>query len=372
MPLFHKSSVPYISLTIAIAIWGIATPVIKYTVGYVPPLTFLMIRFLLAAIILLPFTIHTLKTTKINLFRYKHLIIMAVLGNVVTLSLIFIALSKTTAIEGAVITSLMPLMATLMAAIFLHEAIKRHEIEGLLIALVGTLVIIFEPLVTETSITNPEELSFIGNLIFLSAVLFDAGATIYLKKWISNDKLITPFKYIAITYSITAIIMIPLGLAEQYKLYLETTDINAEIRFCKVSDYDLGNYLQNAKCDETGCYKTTPQREYFCLNQKPKVAYVSYLAENLKNYSSMPSLMGILYMALISGIVAYTLYAIGLKYLSASETTIFYYMQPLFGIPISIMFLHEQVGLLFLVGAGLIIFGIIKAERKDARNMLKS
>lgn len=372
MPFFHKSSAPYIALTIAIAIWGIATPVIKYTVGYVPPLTFLMLRFLLAALVLLPFTIHTLKTTKINLYRYKHLIIMAVFGNLITLSLIFIALSKTTAIEGAVITSIMPLMATLMAAIFLHEAIKRHEIEGLLIALVGTFVIIFEPLVIGTSITKLEELSFLGNLIFLLAVLFDAGSTIYLKKWISNDKLITPFKYIALTYSITAIVMLPLGLGEQYKLYSESTDINAELRFCKVSDYDLGNYLANAKCDDNGCYKKTPQQEYFCLNQKAKTSYTSYLFNNLKDYMSMPSLMGILYMALISGIIAYTLYATGLKYLSASETTIFYYMQPLFGIPISIMFLNEHVGLLFLVGAGLIIFGIIKAERKDTRNMLKS
>ncbi|MFZ5366259.1 MAG: EamA family transporter, partial [Patescibacteria group bacterium] len=52
-----KRLTAYLLLTLTAAIWGIAGPVIKNTLQFIPPFTFLFWRFLLASLIFLPFFI---------------------------------------------------------------------------------------------------------------------------------------------------------------------------------------------------------------------------------------------------------------------------------------------------------------------------
>ena len=71
----------YIYILIAIILWGIAGPVIKYTLGYFDTITFLTIRFGLTSLILVPFWIWTERHKK-HLFpdlTYKDWTVLIVL-----------------------------------------------------------------------------------------------------------------------------------------------------------------------------------------------------------------------------------------------------------------------------------------------------
>lgn len=78
--------------------------------------------------------------------------------------------------------------------------------------------------------------------------------------------------------------------------------------------------------------------------------------------------LGVWYMAIISGTVAYYLYVRGQKSIEVSEATLFSYLQPLFTVPLAVFWLGENITPTFVVGATLITIGIIIAERKKRFN----
>jgi drug/metabolite transporter (DMT)-like permease len=72
--------------------------------------------------------------------------------------------------------------------------------------------------------------------------------------------------------------------------------------------------------------------------------------------------MGLAFGAVLSSAVAYGLYAWGLSKISATDTSMFTYLDPIVGTVIGAAFLHEPVTGLFLIGALLIFMGIGVAE----------
>ena len=77
--------------------------------------------------------------------------------------------------------------------------------------------------------------------------------------------------------------------------------------------------------------------------------------------------VGVWYMALVSGSLAYFLRIAAQKSIEVSEATLFSYLQPIFAIPLAILWLGEQITRSFIVGAILIAFGITIAEYKKRR-----
>jgi len=74
--------------------------------------------------------------------------------------------------------------------------------------------------------------------------------------------------------------------------------------------------------------------------------------------------LGVWYMALISGTLAYYLSLSGYKSIEVSEAALFTYVQPLFAIPLAIIWLGESITTTFIVGGSLIATGIVIAEYK--------
>jgi drug/metabolite transporter (DMT)-like permease len=104
------------------------------------------------------------------------------------------------------------------------------------------------------------------------------------------------------------------------------------------------------------------------------ITLVNCGAENLIN--SIVTLpfkyhLGVWYMALISGSLAYFLFIAGQKSIEVSEAILFSYLQPLFSVPLAILWLGESITKSFIVGGTLIAIGIIIAEYKWARNNKK-
>ncbi len=74
--------------------------------------------------------------------------------------------------------------------------------------------------------------------------------------------------------------------------------------------------------------------------------------------------LGVWYMALISGVLAYYLFIRGQKTIEVSEGILFNYLQPLFAIPLAVFWLQEKPTIPFVIGAVLITIGVIIAELK--------
>lgn len=74
--------------------------------------------------------------------------------------------------------------------------------------------------------------------------------------------------------------------------------------------------------------------------------------------------LGVWYMALVSGSLAYFLYVRGVRSIEVSEATLFNYLQPVFSIPLAIFWLGEKITTFFVIGAILIATGLIIAEYK--------
>ncbi len=77
--------------------------------------------------------------------------------------------------------------------------------------------------------------------------------------------------------------------------------------------------------------------------------------------------LGVFYMALISGTLAYMLWHRASKMIETSEVSIFAYLYPIFGTPLSILWLKEKVSGSFVIGVPIIIIGVVIAEWKKKR-----
>lgn len=74
------------------------------------------------------------------------------------------------------------------------------------------------------------------------------------------------------------------------------------------------------------------------------------------------AVFGTLYYGLLSSIAAYFLFTWGLTYASATHAGIETYLIPLVSLPASSVILHEKVDIFFVLGAILILFGLIICE----------
>ena len=349
----------YLYVLVTVGIWGIATPVIKSTITYIPPMTFLAIRFWMASLITIPLTFYYLRRHKINILRFKRIVTASFLGHIGALALFFLGLERTSAIQGSVMSMFGPPLVSLLGFVYLKEFIKKGKLEGTLIAFIGTLIIIIEPIISGRQNIDISRVALLGNILILAGVTLDSLYAVYTKKRISNDKIITPFMQISMSFVIAAFVFTPFALLEQYSGYTKTPA--EHLKICTPGDYD--KYVNNAglSCNINGCHSTTDINNYVCKAKNKN--FRGYLGTNFTSYIDGKAMWGVVYMAILSGILAYTLYSSSLKYLEASEASLFYYMQPIFGIPVAVIFLKERMSIIFVIGALLIALGIYKAEK---------
>lgn len=168
----QKYLLPMLALALASAMWGVNTPLIKLGVETIPPEIFTAIRFLIVSLILLPFAIKTWKPIK------RKVLLLFILSSVFGISLssytLNIGLSKTTAFDASIIWLMSPIVLFVLSAQFLKEKISYRTLTGILVALVGSIVIIGRP---ETS--NMDNL--VGNLLLVISVLTSAISIIICK-----------------------------------------------------------------------------------------------------------------------------------------------------------------------------------------------
>lgn len=82
------------------------------------------------------------------------------------------------------------------------------------------------------------------------------------------------------------------------------------------------------------------------------------------NNLTYPVLMGLAFAVIMATVIAHSIYAYGLKYISANETGIFSYIDPIATIVVAIPLLHEKITTPYVIGSFLVFLGIIIAEKR--------
>lgn len=295
----------YIYLIIASAIWGIAGPVIKFTLKELPPFTFLTYRFFLSSLVLTPLIFTKQVRFPQKLREVGLFILIGLLGTTVNIGLLFWGLNLTSVLDETIIAMVAPLGVVVAGSLFLKEHITKIEKSGIVIALIGTLFVIVQPILESGgSIFSYKNL--LGNVI----VLFSNLA------WIAY------------------VIISKLGLKN--------------FRFEPMS-LTIGSFI-------VGFFSILP----FSILETGSFAKAVHLIK----VASLPTHAGVAYMALLSGAVAYFLYQLGQKTIEASEAILFTYLQTVFAVPLAVVWLKEAVTLPFIAGSVLTVLGIGIAEYK--------
>lgn len=224
VPDSRKRIKAYLLLTTVSLLWGIASPVIKYTLNFIPPYSFLFWRFLLTSLIFLPIFLFFLKKNPIKAKDWPWLIFLGFLSTPLNLILLFVGYEKTTSMDGVLISATAPVFIAIGGALFLKEKVTKIERIGLVIAVIGSLITISQPIFEGNLFKG----SLIGNFLVFISVLAWVVYTLFAKKKAFKYHPVIPT---AIGFFVGLITIIPFFVLENrsltYNFSLLTFNLNA-------------------------------------------------------------------------------------------------------------------------------------------------
>lgn len=148
--------------------------------GDMTPMTLSMGRWLIALACLLPFALAPMRRDRALYwqFRWRVLAISAV-GVAAFNSLIYLGLRSTTASNGLLLNSLIPLLIVLIGALFYRQHLNRGQVVGLILSFAGVLT-----LVLQGRWTDWQQVHFVpGDAIVLTAMFSWALYTLWLQQF---------------------------------------------------------------------------------------------------------------------------------------------------------------------------------------------
>lgn len=158
------------AMIIALLIWSATFVVIKGVVKEASPTTIILLRFLLAYLVMLPFVLRKGFNWKLT-FKPKFLI-FGLMGIVLPSALQNYGLKYASASDAALLYALFPAMVALFSARVLKEKFPMRKIAGMSLAIVGVLVI------TANDILQLKITSLLGDGLLLAAVVTWAYFTV--------------------------------------------------------------------------------------------------------------------------------------------------------------------------------------------------
>lgn len=298
----------YFLLLINTFCWGAAFIFIKPAFAITTPFRFLFYRYILAAGLSLPFLLYYWPKIKNKLSALWQITLIEILGVTIALTLLYFGLDRTSAIEASLIANTTPIFTVLAGILFLKEKQEKNEWLGLAMAIIGTFLLTFLPLVN--GFTLSQGISLEGNLLIIGQNITIAIYYILAKKYYHR---LPKFFVSSFSFWIGLISFAFLSLAEQ--------------------DFSLPSLQEVITIDIT----------------------------------SLEVIFASVYMAIFGSIIGLTVYIKGQDDIEASEASLFTYLQPLIYIPLGIILLNETVNPIQILALILIIFGVLIAEKRSFR-----
>lgn len=304
----HSRAYYFAFLLLTTLIWGAAFVVIKPAFEFTTPTRFLLYRYIFASICAVPILAYYFPSVSHIWKKIRLVSFLELLGIPLALSFLYAGLERTTSIEAGFLTTTIPLFVVILGVKFLHEREEKKEWEGLLLAVFGTLILVFQPLFAGSM--QLDHVSLSGNVFIFIHNMLIAVYYILAKKY-----------YDPLPKFFVASVSFFVGLVSFFVIAL------AQLGFSMTA------------------LSQTMQAEFF----QPSVLFAS------------------LYMGVLGSVVAFTAYIIGQRGVEASEASLFSYLQPLVYIPLGIVLLGESVHWVQAVALGIILFGVVFAEWKGIR-----
>ncbi len=133
----------YVALALAVLLWSSNFVIGRAVRDDVTPVTLNFLRWAIALVVLLPFTLRDLRTHRATLLEHWKLIaLLGLTGIAAFQTLCYVALTTTTALNTILLLSLAPLAIVLVSRAALGERVTRHQATGLAISLGGAAVLI--------------------------------------------------------------------------------------------------------------------------------------------------------------------------------------------------------------------------------------
>lgn len=174
-----KVWLPYVLLTIAPLCWAGNVVVARGIVDTFPPVSLAFWRWSIATLILLPFAWkQAANDWKAALDHWKIVVLLAVTGISVFNTLLYMAVQTTTAINAALIQTVMPAVIIIFSRLIFNEKINLLKTMGVGLSMSGALMVIMRG-----QVSNAVQLAFVqGDLLMFLAIFFYALYSVFLKK----------------------------------------------------------------------------------------------------------------------------------------------------------------------------------------------
>ncbi len=297
----------YVFLLAVAAIWGSAGSVIKFTLEGIDPLPFLAYRFLIAGIIsFLIFLFKFLKGKKFHRFK-----------------------------ANIYLVTLYGLLAVPIALGSLFVGVDNSTVlELTLVSMIGPLLVTYGAYTFyHEHITKREKR---GIVIVIIGLVVSSILPIFLR---GND------------YSVTGnIFLIIYLIADSISILIAKELVRLKVKPANFSNFAF----------ILGALTITPIAIY-------NLGFGNFV--NTVVTLPLKYHLGVWYMAVISGTIAYVLFNRAQKTIELSEAVLFTYLMPVFSVFLAVFWLGESITIDFVIGAVIIIIGIYIAETKSKKRL---
>ncbi|WP_134679454.1 DMT family transporter [Paracoccus ravus] len=150
--------------------WSSAFTTTRIIVMAAPPLTALVLRFALSAVIAVPMALAMGQSLRLSRNEWKTVIIFGICQNALYLGLNWIAMQQVEASAAAIIASMMPLAVAFLGWLFFRERLRPMAVAGLVLGVIGVCLIM--------GIRLQHGLNVPGMMMCLVAVVALAAATL--------------------------------------------------------------------------------------------------------------------------------------------------------------------------------------------------
>lgn len=195
---------------LAVFVWSGNFIVAREMKGHIPPISLSFYRWSTASIIIFSFAFKKIKA-EWNFIKQSlpYLILVSIAGVALFNTFTYVGAQYTTAINLALIgTTSSPVMAVILARIFLHEHIGSRKIMGMILCITGVLLIL-----SKGHIQNMLSFHFgKGDLWMLAAAFCFASYNTLVKK---RPASISTSSFLAVTFLIGCILLFPFYLMEK-------------------------------------------------------------------------------------------------------------------------------------------------------------
>lgn len=236
----NKKNLALLAFASAFLLWGINTPLIKLSLGYVPIYFLLTIKLWVGGLFLLFFK--RKKWKKLSRFMWFRIFVSTATGYALTLVFFYIGIKRAGGITASLIYLLVPLVVYFLSLKLLKERFNNKFLFGAILGLLGSILLVGAPLFWHSGAGQGD---IIGSLFIVAAVFADAIGSTLIKPVLKTvpSKQVTTARFL-----IAGVMLLPFGVMSLQHIdgriisWTALISVGYNIIFATIIAYSLFHY----------------------------------------------------------------------------------------------------------------------------------